>query len=274
MINILKSIFSKQDKEGLNTFKIDSAIKSISPSLLEKVDWSISENIDIPSGDLYGYWRNIPGAHKWHHYFSIYEKIFNVHRSRPIRVLEIGVYKGASVKMWKEYFHKETVIVGVDINANCSQFEDSESNLFIRIGSQDDNEFMKNVIDEFGKFDIIIDDGSHITSHMIASFNYLFENGLNNDGIYFVEDTHSNYWESYRNSEFSFVDLAKSTIDIMHSHYTLGKNEPDYRLGSEERIKSFNVPKLAKMIEEIRFFDSIIVFYKRYPKTVPVSEHL
>ena len=72
---------------------------------------------------------------------------------------------------------------------------------------------LQGVVEEFGPFDLIIDDGSHIASHMLASFNYLFLEGLNDAGIYFVEDTHSNYFQSHRDTEFSFMDMAKSLVD-------------------------------------------------------------
>lgn len=32
---------------------------------------------------------------KWLHYFEVYEKYFNAYRNRPIKMLEIGVFKGA-----------------------------------------------------------------------------------------------------------------------------------------------------------------------------------
>jgi hypothetical protein len=48
----------------------------------------------------------------------------------------------------------------------------------VRIGSQADPEFLRRVVREFGPFDLIIDDGSHHSSHIIATFNHLFDAGL------------------------------------------------------------------------------------------------
>ena len=130
------------------------------------------------------------------------------------------------------------------------------------------------MIDEFGVFDVIIDDGSHMASHMIASFNHLFADGLSDDGVYVMEDTHSNYWQWGRDTRTSFVDLAKHVVDLMHYHYTVGGDELCFRLGSEARIDEFEVPRLTSLIREVRFVDSMIVFFKDADRTVPVSQHL
>ncbi|UYZ61373.1 class I SAM-dependent methyltransferase [Hymenobacter weizhouensis] len=257
-------------KQFSYSIKINSILSKL---MRDSFLWNVSDNIDLPQGELYNIWHQIPGAHKWHHYFPIYEKIFSFLQSGPIKILEIGVYKGASVRMWKEYFHEDSLLVGVDINEMCKEHANPNRNVHIRIGSQQDEVFLKNIIQEFGKFDLIIDDGSHVVSHMIDSFNYLFDEGLKDEGIYFVEDTHSNYWITHRDRVYSFVDFSKDLVDLMHYHYTIGQSEPEFRLGSKSRVRSFSVPKFTSIINEIRFFDSIVVFYKKN-RQVPVSEHL
>jgi hypothetical protein len=252
------------------TFVLDP---SLGPSLKEKVTWQVSEKSEVPKGELYKLWSKIPGAHKWHHYFPIYEKVFSNLRSKPIKILEIGVYKGASLTLWKNYFHKDSLIVGIDIDESCKDYDQPLNNIHVRIGSQAEKDFIDTVLNEFGEFDLIIDDGSHVVSHMIASFNLLYLNGLKEKGIYFVEDTHSNYWISHRDNSFSFVDYAKQLIDIIHFHYTLSDSEICFRLGNENRVPSYSVPTLTTMIDEIRFFDSIVVFYKG-KRIVPACEHL
>ena len=146
--------------------------------------------------------------------------------------------------------------------------------MHVRIGSQENAEFLKSLTEEFGVFDVIIDDGSHMASHMIASFNQLFADGLSDNGIYVVEDTHSNYWQWGRDTRTSFVDLAKHMVDLMHYHYTVSVDELCFRLGSDDRIDKFEVPRLTSLIREVRFHDSMIVFFKDADRTVPVSQHL
>ena len=58
--------------------------------------------------------------HKWHHYFDIYHNHFCRFRDLPITILEIGVYKGGSLQMWKNYFGPKAKIYGVDIDQRLS----------------------------------------------------------------------------------------------------------------------------------------------------------
>ena len=58
---------------------------------------------------LYNYFLNFKEnkLDKWHHYFEIYEENFRKYKDKDITLLEIGVFRGASLKMWKEYFGKK-----------------------------------------------------------------------------------------------------------------------------------------------------------------------
>ena len=60
---------------------------------------------------------------KWIHYFDIYERYFNQYVDKPTLMIEIGVFKGGSIDMWKEYFGPKSTIVGIDINPDCKRFE-------------------------------------------------------------------------------------------------------------------------------------------------------
>jgi hypothetical protein len=226
---------------------------------------------EILSDPLYQMWKSAPHGHKWTHYFAIYQAVFGPRRAEPLRVLEIGVLGGSSLRLWKRYFtHPETVIVGVDIRPECIHYDAPADGIRVRIGSQADPAFLKTVVEEFGPFDIIIDDGSHQSSHMIASFNHLYGEGLKDSGIYFVEDLHANYWLPWRDSSKSFLDLCKELVEHMHAHYARGSaaaflaNNP-----SEQPMVPIDVPLITTMINEIRFFDSIVAIYKTRREYIP-----
>jgi hypothetical protein len=84
-------------------------------------------------------------------------------RDEPIRILEIGVKKGSSLRMWKNYF-RNGLIYGLDIDPNCKMYE--EDRISIEIGIQDDPEFLCGCFGGTDKFDVINDDGSHVNRHM------------------------------------------------------------------------------------------------------------
>lgn len=213
-----------------------------------------------PTGELGAIFSRTLGVNKWLHYLPVYESIMD--RSRPIRMLEIGVFHGGSLRMWREYLHPDAVIVGIDINPNCKQFEDPENNVHVRIGAQQDAAFLQEVNSEFGPFDVILDDGSHMTSHMVDSFRSLFSSALADPGTYVVEDVHSNYWKSYRNSPTSFIDFVAVLIDAMHAHYPAAEGEVKFRTDDPARLHEVSVPRITPELGSIEIHDSIVVVRK------------
>lgn len=187
---------------------------------------------------------------KWIHYFDIYESIFRRFKDMEnLKILEIGVNRGGSLQMWKQYFKPGTKIVGIDIDKGCKQLE--EPNIEIRIGSQNDRGFLSEIVKEYENFDIIIDDGSHINEHQITSFQGLFE-AVKNDGIYLCEDCHTSYWPSHDGgylTEGTFIEYSKRLVDNVNAFHSKDHDElaPDY---------------LTRNIGSIQFFDSIVVFHK------------
>jgi len=141
---------------------------------------------------------------KWgyHYYTPIYDKWFRHLRYKPIRLLEIGVggntrplYGGDSLRMWKRYFAKGR-ITGIDLYDKSALREDRIS---IYQGDQNDPTFLREVNRLEGPFDIIIDDGSHVQTHIITSFETLFPL-LRSGGTYVIEDTQTSYWPKFEGS--------------------------------------------------------------------------
>jgi len=226
---------------------------------------------ELSSDPLYQLWTGTSGGHKWTQYFAVYRDVFGSLTSRPMRILEIGVLNGAGLRLWRRYFsHPDTVVVGIDIEPGCARFDSPTEGIRVRIGSQADPKFLQKIIEEFGPFDLIIDDGSHRSSHMITSFNCLFAEGLNESGIYFVEDLHANYWPRWRDTRQSFLDVCKELVEHMHAHYQQGS--PELFLvasASHQSMAALEVPIITTMIREIRFFDSIVAIYKTRRKYIP-----
>jgi hypothetical protein len=248
-------------------------LKRLSPSLLKVEAWERSSDTSLDS-EMGSIFRTIPDAHKWHHYFPIYESAFARYRGRPIKFLEIGVYRGGSMALWRRYFHREATIVGIDIDPRCARYADPAAHIHIRIGDQSDPVFLSQVVNEFGPFDVIVDDGSHFTHHIIASFNELFDAGLRAGGTYLVEDLCSNYWPFYRTGKVSFIDVVKTLVDLMHSHYVDNTSERPFLAHHPEQKSQLFVPRITRLIEEIRMCDSVAILLKATNKEMPTSEHV
>jgi hypothetical protein len=226
---------------------------------------------ELSSDRLYRLWTETSGGHKWTHYFGVYRDVFGALTSRSMRILEIGVLNGAGLRLWRRYFsHPDTVVVGIDIEPGCARFDSPDEGIRVRIGSQSDPIFLQKIVNEFGPFDLIIDDGSHRSSHMIASFNCLFADGLNESGIYFVEDLHANYWGAWRDSRRTFLDVCKELVEHMHAHYQQASPESFLvAKASDQPMAALEVPVITTMIREIRFFDSMVAIYKARRRHIP-----
>jgi hypothetical protein len=195
---------------------------------------------------------------KWAHYFEAYERELTRFRHRPIRFLEIGVFKGGSLPMWREFFHNESTLVFMDIDPTCKEHEIDGTTVVV--GSQADSEFLNQLIRDHGPFDVILDDGSHLCPHQVFTFEKLWPH-LTDFGTYMVEDTHTSYWPGfgggYRN-EASFIEYSKRVVDRMHSWYT-------------DQDAMFPFDPIAKELRGVRFYDSIVVFEKQMGKEPPIS---
>jgi len=210
---------------------------------------SLSEIVEQHTGRL---------IFKWDHYLPIYERYLGAYRHRPIRLLEIGVFHGGSLQMWKRYFGNDAAIVGVDIDPYCKEFADD--GVEIEIGDQSDGYFWTKTVEKHADFDIIIDDGSHIASHQIAAFYNLWPH-LRDGGTYLVEDCHTSYWPDYGGgirTGNSFIDFAKLRVDDIHALWSRdGESLPANRYTLE--------------IGAISFHDSVVVFEKKLRHKPPAQ---
>jgi hypothetical protein len=153
---------------------------------------------------------------------NLYEQHLRALREEPLTLLEIGVFRGESLRMWRDYFPLGR-IYGVDIDADAMQHEDERIRVFI--GPQSDGAFLENVVAESGKLDIIIDDGSHLASDQICSLLHLWPH-LKPGGYYIVEDTHTSYLSDYHmglRQPGTTIELLKSVVDDVHAMWHDGE---------------------------------------------------
>lgn len=142
---------------------------------------------DNPLRDCFEKHRDGPGIWKWNHYFEIYHRHLERFRNRPVNVLEIGIYSGGSLAMWRSYFGPTAMIHGIDIEPSCKAFENEWTR--VRIGDQGDPEFWKAFKEEFPRIDVVIDDGSHRARQQSVTLEAMLPH-LSPGGVYICEDLH------------------------------------------------------------------------------------
>jgi len=166
-----------------------------------------------------------------HSYCQYYDMILSQLRDKENALLEIGVDKGDSIKMWQEYF-PNTFIHGIDIRGDYEYLHDYRT--MTHIVDQSNKGELIVFASQFhdGYFNIIIDDGSHKSSDMILSFETLFPY-LRSGGYYIIEDLLCNYDERWKDiEEFGIIDRIKNMVDevnmggaILNSHICANKKE-------------------------------------------------
>jgi len=153
-------------------------------------------------------------------YLHVYEPYLKNKQEKNINILEIGVLRGGSLKMWKEYFPNASII-GLDINPGCSQYTEERIEIFI--GSQDDVSIKNEIKNKYKMLDLIVDDGSHVNELTFQTFS-LYWPLLNDNGIYIIEDTHCCYadltkvsrgWPgiSHNRSDIEYNNLKNNSFD-------------------------------------------------------------
>ncbi len=132
-----------------------------------------------------------------HHYGRVYDFLLQRLRDRPIKILEIGVYNGASLCSWADYFPNAS-IVGVDIKCD---FKPTSERVSVEIGDSSDSMFLSGLTKRHSTFDIVIDDGSHRSSDQQIAFKALWPS-LNSGGVYVVEDLEVSYHPNWQHEDY------------------------------------------------------------------------
>jgi len=125
-------------------------------------------------------------------YTDIYERYLRSWRRQRFTLLELGVFRGDSLRMWNAFFPRATV-VGLDLEQSAAE---RAPEFEVVVGSQSDPAVLESVVRRHPDLRLVVDDASHITSLTIASFRHLFPR-LPRGGIYIMEDLSPNTYEDW-----------------------------------------------------------------------------
>jgi demethylmacrocin O-methyltransferase len=148
-----------------------------------------------------------------HDYTPIYQELMSRLRGQPVRLLEIGVggfqggLGGESLLMWAAYFPKG-MLYGIDIYDKTSL---SRGRIKVLQCSQTDRPRLVEIGEAYGPFDFIIDDGSHLNSHQIESFQILWP-FVKDHGAYIIEDVQTSYWPAFGGGHVESREYANSCM--------------------------------------------------------------
>jgi len=221
-------------------------------------------------------------------YTKVYYEIMKDFQNEPVNLLEIGIYFGASLKMWHKFFTNGN-IYGID---NGRMLPGSKilvggmDGTRINILSQDDVKLLqpgarvddyphlaklegerikcyiadqrsKSQLDEAFKhfkcneFDFIVDDGQHFQEHQQRSLGLLFPN-IKPGGYYIIEDVTSQEMLAEDGHFWGQrkKDATDSTDYIFKTYLKTGKLESRY-------LTSDQIKNITDNIDDIFLFDNL-----------------
>lgn len=168
---------------------------------------------------------------KWSSYLDFYDDKLWYLQDSKINLLEIGVQNGGSLETWARYFWKAEKIVGIDIDPKCGDLKFEDQRIEVIVGDS-------KTVELEDKFDIIIDDGSHLASDIIANWTKWWPS-LEDGGVYVVEDFHTMWMPGYGSNAIQFfagfiaavngkskVDHKVKRMEFQNSLVLLEKGEP------------------------------------------------
>lgn len=191
----------------------------------------------------------------------LYSKYFEPIRNKSIKILEIGVGSGPSLKIWYDYF-PNAKIYAIDIE---NQSKHNNDRVKTYIGDQSNKEDLLRIIQEVGEVDLIIDDGSHVVSHQQISLGFLFKH-LKEGGQYWIEDLHTSDGEVWQGKSLYGYDMSfkegESTVQIIENFIESKKfnspflpdDENNYLTENIKNVVVFDLPKTFYGINKLALF--------------------
>ena len=175
-----------------------------------------------------------------HRYLPHYCARFQDKREADVTLLEIGVMKGQSLRMWRDYFPTGK-IYGIDA-VDESMYTEERIECFL--GLQENAQFLEGVVSKTGPLDFVIDDGGHKGIQHVASFEVLWQH-VKPGGWYCIEDCMSIFNDCWTQPE------DRTILDVV------GEQWEDIMLARSD-IAEFTVISDG-------YNDGIIFFRKRAP---------
>lgn len=128
-----------------------------------------------------------PGIWKWLHYFDIYHRHFAKFIGKEVTLVEVGVYGGGSLAMWRQYFGPRCQVHGVDIEPACQRC--AAERISVHIGDQSDRAFWQLFRQQIPSVDVFIDDGGHTPEQQRITLEEMLPH-VTPGGVYLCEDIH------------------------------------------------------------------------------------
>ncbi len=209
-----------------------------------RASWAV--RLGRRSLDELALWYGADKSTAGHGFAPIYEGYLDAWRDRPMTVIEIGVYRGASLRMWRDYFERGRIF-GLDVSNESAK--QSGERIDVTVGDQADPQALADLLAASGPPDLVIDDGGHRIELQGPTLQFLWPH-LKPGGLYIIEDTHTSYLSNYGmgwRREPSTIETLKGFVDDLHHDW-------------------HESPTVFDDLEYVHFYKGTCILKKRVPK--------
>ena len=218
--------------------------------------------------DLYAVDKGSQG----HNYINrVYENLLAHTRHNVKKFVEIGVYQGNSLRMWRSFFDGNTVVVGVD--ADAPTVKRGAENCELILCDQSKESDLLVLADKIKGCDVILDDGCHKMAAQQRGLALLFKS-LAAGGTYIIEDLHTSIeCKNPHKAVFGWGDANKTTtLELLENYIATGKIKSEYFSADEIKYLEQNIERVEVFRLSSESITSIIT-KKLVPVDIPVVEN-
>ena len=199
--------------------------------------------------------------------FRIYDTMiphFFPNRDEVKTVLEIGVWQGQALKVYRDYFPNATVY-GMDIMGSCRSFEAERIRIFI--GDQANPDDLSKIVQQAHSFDLVIDDGGHQARQQVTSLFELLPH-VRNGGLYVIEDIGTSFWPQYVGRHRPTISWLQELVSWMESKGAVeaaegSRWEAEAKASCKPPKMSPSCDRYGPIIASIHFFPAMVFIARK-----------
>jgi hypothetical protein len=195
------------------------------------------------------------GYHRFHPWF------LREFQGKEVRLLEIGLDRLGSVRLWQRYFAEGLRLHGIDRDEKPSGGANIQ---FHKVDQGSAAELQRFAASVGTTFDVILDDGSHVPGHQILSLTTLWPL-LVPGGVYIIEDIETSYWKkSHIYADYPFdarkpsqnlISQLRTAVDAVNFEFLPARQK--------RRLGKHALAAVLADIEMVSFGQNCIVLLKK-----------
>jgi len=224
----------------------------------------------MPLNTLAGLYAVDKGSQGHNYINRVYENLLAHTRHNVKKFVEIGVYQGNSLRMWRSFFDGNTTVIGAD--ADAPTVKRGVEGCELLLCDQNDESDLMSLAKKIAGCDVILDDGCHKMAAQQRSLALLFKS-LAPSGTYIIEDLHTSIeCKNPHKAVFGWGDPNKiTTLELLDNYLVTGKIKSEYLSVAEIKYLEQNIERVQVFKLSGESITSVIT-KKLVPVEIPTED--